>query len=140
MEDSDGRQSGVHAIEPRQAPNDQGGVAEATGPDREIDAALALHFGWTIYDDGMGRMDLWRDPDGKIGGGLAPSFSASLDAALALVERVLPGWMPTIRRRGIGALHEWWVELQWWRHAFRVGRHRAPSPSRRPTPRPLYPP
>lgn len=29
MEDSDGRQSGVHDRDPRQAPNDQGGVAEA---------------------------------------------------------------------------------------------------------------
>jgi len=66
-------------------------LREAAGGNRELDAALALHFGWMIYDDGMGVMDRWEDPDGKVGAGVPPPFSSSLDAALELVHRVLPG-------------------------------------------------
>jgi hypothetical protein len=49
-------------------------VANATGPDREIDYA--------IYTYSTG---LWRTDD-------FPAVTSSIDAALALVERVLPGW------------------------------------------------
>lgn len=51
-------------------------VEGATGPDREIDFAItnALVPDWAIYSDAR------------------CFFTSSLDAALALVTRVLPGW------------------------------------------------
>lgn len=60
-------------------------LEKATGPDREIDLDLmVLGFGGpreTYLSDELGRLEFghhWK-------------FTASLDAALALVERVLPG-------------------------------------------------
>jgi hypothetical protein len=47
----------------------------ATGPSREIDAAIYCAL-------------VWIDP--PVRG--VPSYTASIDAALALVERLLPGW------------------------------------------------
>lgn len=54
-------------------------VKAATGPDRELDGDIAEAFGphWN------GR-DLTR--------GQAPAVTRSIDAAMALVERMLPGW------------------------------------------------
>ena len=59
-------------------------VKAASGPDRELDLALGA---------------LWSDPPFNLSvnqqrGGKPPvfKFTASIDAALALVERVLPGW------------------------------------------------
>lgn len=65
-------------------------VEGATGPDRELDAALCatLRFGGdercVRYPKTWTRVGQIRD--------WVPVYSASLDAALALVERVLPGW------------------------------------------------
>jgi hypothetical protein len=56
-------------------------VQKATGPDRELDVLIAGYFGST-------------GPNGLIvcAGFLGVAeFTASIDAALALVERVLPG-------------------------------------------------
>lgn len=64
-------------------------LASLTAPDREVDALIAL--------------DIARIPATKtIGDGIIteqrrvpaiiPSYTASLDAAVALCERVLPGW------------------------------------------------
>jgi hypothetical protein len=79
-------------------------VKEATGPDREIDRAIALATG-QLHEDhdcvldltGARGTRLYRiDPDGgRVFGGLGDDilirpYTASLDAALALVERVLP--------------------------------------------------
>jgi hypothetical protein len=100
MEDSDGRQSGNHDRDPRQAPNDRGGVAEllarveaAMGPDRELDRDLAE---WA-YPDLLtrerrsvgGEAFSWMHP--RYGLTRCEPYTASLDAALALVERCLPG-------------------------------------------------
>lgn len=75
-------------------------VKAATGPDRELDGAIEVmarrfdayraglddttrahwkHNGSTVYDGNTGYV--------------AANFTASIDAALALVERCLPGWM-----------------------------------------------
>lgn len=51
-------------------------VEKCSGPDREIDGALAAAFEPGVYD-------VWPH--------LTPEFTASIDAALALVERCLPG-------------------------------------------------
>lgn len=70
----------------------------AQGADRELDAAL-----WLVFTPGATRRTLhvphWkkpyeidetRDATGRLI--VVPAVTASIDAALALVERVLPGW------------------------------------------------
>lgn len=79
-------------------------MESAKTPGIELDAAVALAFGWTIYDDGMGVMQRWRDPDSKIGAGLPPPFTTSLDAGLALAERMRPGEWWTLL---YGAIMDW---------------------------------
>src|SRR5438105_1932936 len=76
-------------------------VEKATGPDRELDEALALAFGWRLREIVLVRTVLeWERPTGfrlPIGTMADPPFfTASLDAALALVERVLPGAQTTL--------------------------------------------
>lgn len=60
-------------------------VESATGPDREIDLALMI-LGW-----GGPRERYLTDELDRLAFGEQWKFTASLDAALALVERVLPG-------------------------------------------------
>lgn len=62
-------------------------VKAATGPDRMLDGALHVHFsdGRLTEHDDFGWVKGPRDI------GEAPRLTASLDAALALVERVRPG-------------------------------------------------
>jgi hypothetical protein len=58
-------------------------------PTREaLTSLLSRVEGCTGADPDVDHLlhDLWPDGDG------APNYSASLDAALALVERVRPGW------------------------------------------------
>ena len=68
-------------------------VEAATGPDREIDTEIARAFGWTppginpALWEGKETPSWWATP----GFGM-PAYTSSLDAAIALVERVLPGW------------------------------------------------
>lgn len=63
----------------------------ATGPDRELDAAIALAVGYTTYPDGYGDGNEWIDPQGNHlpravrMGAQPPKFTASIDAALTLV-------------------------------------------------------
>lgn len=66
-------------------------VEAATGPDREIDVAilraLPIEGGWfSVWPDHL----TWDSLDA---GKFAPPLTASLDAALGLAERVLPGVM-----------------------------------------------
>jgi hypothetical protein len=58
-------------------------VKAATGPDRELDHAIGVFFELSGADkhDGPHLRRIWR----------GPRLAASLDAALAFVERVLPG-------------------------------------------------
>ncbi len=58
---------------------------------RELDFAIMAHFGYTNISDPRDALDCWRGSDGKSHFENA-TFSRSLDAALALAERVLPGW------------------------------------------------
>ncbi len=77
-------------------------VAQATGPDREIDAAIACAF--VLRDLRPARPDDFEGrygyPPGSIKTTLgflqADSYTSSIDAALAWVERVLPGWGWTV--------------------------------------------
>lgn len=88
-------------------------LEEAEGPSEALDVDLTIAFG------------LWSPPTGSKQDLLFPArfnrgqFSArcphkaytrSLDAALALVERVLPGW--TIANIGQQDDGSWWAELR----------------------------
>lgn len=74
-------------------------VEKAEGPDRELDGALWLALECRpnhgqVFDPEYAPY-LHVDPRGKEHPAIkedAPPYTASLDAALALVERVLPGW------------------------------------------------
>lgn len=70
-------------------------VAEATGPDRQIDAALVTTLcpGATVgeYIHGEGYDVVFHAYElGIYNKARCPEYTASLDAALALVERLLP--------------------------------------------------
>jgi hypothetical protein len=81
-------------------------VEAATGPDREIDMLLADHLGIVAeafsaqgFRFDSDKVDFgvpfFRDPGACGGGGfawVAPAYTASIDAALALVDRAHPGW------------------------------------------------
>lgn len=53
-------------------------VAEATGPDREIDDAVDAVFDTTYWNEGYARFE-------------ASPVSASIDAVVALIRREMPG-------------------------------------------------
>lgn len=60
-----------------------------TGPDREADEAIARLTGWSPTGGipATGAPSHWYSAAFGM-----PAYTASLDAAVALVERVLPGW------------------------------------------------
>lgn len=68
---------------------------------RELDEAIAVHFklgevGWRQANYTMENHPYLQTPSANHVGGFAreplPFWTTSIDAALALVERVLPGW------------------------------------------------
>lgn len=62
-------------------------LEKAEAGDVALNCAVARVFGYHVPDRAWSG---WHDPDGKHIG-LPPAFTTSLDAALALAERVLPG-------------------------------------------------
>lgn len=77
----------------------------ATGPDRELDAEIAATFhyvhnmpDWVNNWSGKweaaksGRVYLMEDSGNRGPNFISDSFTDSIDAAVALAERVLPGW------------------------------------------------
>lgn len=73
---------------------------------RELGHEVLLHFGWhrSHYGHFYGPLYQWSAPDRKpclIQGDedKLPNPTTSLDAALALAERVLPGWYPAVEPR-----------------------------------------
>ncbi len=76
-------------------------LSEATVGSRELDRELAERFGWKFH----GNLRFWMKPDWwtpleAIEG--LPHFTTSVDATLALIEKRLPGWSPSI----VKVLHE----------------------------------
>lgn len=78
-------------------------VEEATGGDRELDAAIECAFNWTAENTDADLLRMVQageplaavalvDPDWRLHEWVSP-VTSSLDAALALVERALPGSM-----------------------------------------------
>lgn len=72
-------------------------VERATGPDRELDARIyGTIMGLRVERRGPGEIYVWDDSNGtpecaETAATVTP-YTASLDACLALQERVLPGW------------------------------------------------
>jgi hypothetical protein len=73
-------------------------VEAASGADRELDALIACHFVFkslrpaTAADVILNYVPRPGDIKTDMGFLMADPYTASLDAALALVDRVLPGW------------------------------------------------
>lgn len=92
------------------SPSDLQALAERldglSGPDRATDCELAVALDGFWYDDGAiyARAGYCHEVDGVIctpgqaPDMLVPKYTYSLDAAVALVERVLPGWFLTLDR------------------------------------------
>ena len=86
-------------------------VEKLTGPDREVDCEIAWATGWDIeatnYSGTWRRaFPSWRGVGERTHRAAdnwgVPPFTASLDAAVALVERVLPAWSWECRASGTG--------------------------------------
>jgi len=70
-------------------------IEAATGPDRDLDRAIGFALdGWELSGDAENLIYVPADVTyyADHPGGMYPSFTESLGAALALVERVNPGW------------------------------------------------
>lgn len=67
-------------------------VKAATGPDRELDISIGTTIGGWTYQPHVPHNFKWHDGEFDRPGG-PPSYTASIDAALALVERLLPDWV-----------------------------------------------
>lgn len=75
-------------------------VVKVTGGDRAIDAALWLRFipgvtrkQWSYTHKATNRVhdiDETRDETGRLI--IVPAYTSSIDAAIAFINRVLPGW------------------------------------------------
>ena len=64
----------------------------ATEGSDDMDREVAIALGWTPPAMGL---PFWHDDDANHWTAL-PDWSTSIDAALALVERLLPGWGATV--------------------------------------------
>lgn len=90
-------------------------LEKADGPDELLDYAIFRATGGTLPDEFAGRgIELEWQGDGTATMSLGdmqlrftpPKVTSSIDAALALCERVLPGWKPSI---GQNVHHEYWT-------------------------------
>lgn len=91
-------------------------LEKATGPDRELDAVIKLAVAGHMIADGAEVTNVIA----VVGGHLndePPAFTASIDAAIALVERMLrpdhPGM--TVNLDGVysGDHSYWYAEITW---------------------------
>lgn len=110
-------------------------VEAAKGPDREIAADLARLLTTPPEDGCEFRSESawpfvghWRNTaTGVIAANVvADDYTASIDAALALVERVRPDWRLQNLRETRIAGHEWNAHLQCWRDGVRCWGRTAP--------------
>lgn len=71
-------------------------LEKASGGDRALDAALY----WRFLEENKAERELWwvtaQFTVSPVNGDWRSPFTSSLDAALSLVERVLPGWTRSV--------------------------------------------
>jgi hypothetical protein len=75
-------------------------VAKATGPDREIDRNIAVAF--NVFQERFGTLYHWCEAGSTVNpvyNSQLPQYTSSIDAALAWVELVLPGWVLAVCSR-----------------------------------------
>lgn len=60
-------------------------LSKLDGPDREVDAEIALQNGWQVFTG-----DNWIGPEAEI---VVPDYTRSVDAAIALARRLWPDVM-----------------------------------------------
>jgi len=91
-------------------------VWKAGGPDRELDAAIGVTIGGLTIDE-HDPIRRWRDERGNTVAllGALPEYTSSFDAALALVEKVLPRHRVIITKQpdGTGAVTILSYEQSW---------------------------
>lgn len=95
-------------------------VEEATGPDRELDAAIAVALDsyfiipprWEGDEIGYGYVDRDGVQNHPAYGGaqLVPVYTASLDATVALIEQVMPGYSKQVIIVSDHAVAEIWKD------------------------------
>ena len=71
-------------------------IEQASGPSRELDRDIAEMVGWSRRVVSMGEDDYWRDGDQswtREDDDHPPRWTASLDATVALIGRMLPGYI-----------------------------------------------
>lgn len=80
-------------------------VRAATGPDRDIERDLAVALGLAVRRSGIASVE-WAMPNGLGSDTYSepPAYTASIDAALALVERVLPGMWRLLLHRALSRI------------------------------------
>lgn len=66
-------------------------VERATGPDRELDLLIGRHVAGLTPPSDSDPLRRWSGP-GVAFLGAVPTYTSSLDAITALIERVLPEW------------------------------------------------
>lgn len=80
-----------------------------TAADREVDALIATTIGGYVYEKRDNDRKAWYYPTDSGGwrrqlysafSDKLPAYTASLDATVALCERVLPGWKWGMRHNG----------------------------------------
>jgi len=76
-------------------------LKEATGPDRELDCDIAISL------DFIATREYWSYDYAQT----VAHYTASIDAALALVERMLPGWYYTITSHNTSMGNKPWCDL-----------------------------
>jgi hypothetical protein len=82
-------------------------VNEATGYSDELNAAVCDAVGFPPrltgpVNPGVGPVKIY------------PNVAGSVDAALALAERVLPEWRPEVKNVRVSEMRAWCVTLRWW--------------------------
>ena len=81
-------------------------VVKATGADREIDLAISILFpphGEARKVSNALAGTYWYDNEFSSGSRLATGYTSSVDADIALIERVLPGWQINMHHYGEGS-------------------------------------
>lgn len=97
-------------------------IALAPGADRELDGAIWAHFDpaeWTRLCSFPGKKYAGHihtkaekaAHERNMGAYLSPAFTGSVDAALALLERALPGWEMAMANEYYEGVLTWRVSL-----------------------------